>query len=127
VGVYFKLFTVARIHLPTTLLLLLRPLPCVAAVVAACRHYDCGEKNIGQQYYIFFLYFALAIMIVSLTANAIRTMMATAPAMIYCIVCFMTAMRIVAIKYFSFYDEGNKQRKRRRLLLFLRWQWQWLC
>jgi hypothetical protein len=33
----------------------------------------------------------------------------------------MTAMTIVAILYFSFYDEGNRQRERRRLLLFLIW------
>jgi hypothetical protein len=72
-----------ELHLPTTLLLLLPSLPCGAAVVAACRHYRCGEKNVSQQYYIFFLYFALAIRIVSLTANAIVTLMETALAMIY--------------------------------------------
>jgi hypothetical protein len=58
-------------------------LPHGAAIVAACCHYHCGEKNVRQQYYIFFLYFALAITIVSLMANAIVTMMATALAMIY--------------------------------------------
>jgi hypothetical protein len=58
-------------------------LPRGAAVVAACRCYHCGEKKVSQQYYICFLYFALAIMIVSLTANVIVTMMATAFAMIY--------------------------------------------
>ncbi len=73
-------------HLPTTLLSLLRSLPHGAAFVAACRCYNCGEKNVSQQYYIFFLYFALVITIVSLMANAIITMMATAPAMIdYCL------------------------------------------
>jgi hypothetical protein len=35
--------------------------------------------------------------------------------------CFMTAMTIVAIIYFPFYDDGNKWRERRKLLLFLRW------
>jgi hypothetical protein len=70
-------------HSPTTLLSLLRSLPCRAAVVAACRHYHCGEKNASQQYYIFFLHFASTMMIVSLTANAMVMMMATALAMIY--------------------------------------------
>ena len=41
------------------------------------------KKKVSQQYYIFFLYFALAITVVSLMANAIVTMMAMAPAMIY--------------------------------------------
>ncbi len=40
-------------------------------------------KKVSQQYYIFFPYFVLAITIVSLTVNAIVTMMATAPAMIF--------------------------------------------
>jgi hypothetical protein len=83
VGVYFKLFTLQESHLPTTLLSLLRSLPCHAAIVPACCRYHCGEKNVSQQYYIFFLHFALAMMTVSLTANAIVTMMATALAMIY--------------------------------------------
>ncbi len=69
--------------MPITLLPLLCPLPRGAAIVAACRRYHCGEKNVRQQYYICFLYFALAITIVSLMANAIVSMMATAPAMIY--------------------------------------------
>jgi hypothetical protein len=72
-----------ELHLQTTLLSLLRSLPHWAAVVAACRRYHCGEKNVSQQYYIIFLHFALAMTIVSLMANAIVTMMATAPAMIY--------------------------------------------
>jgi hypothetical protein len=36
------------LHLPTTLLLLLRLLPRWAAVIAAYRHYHCGEKNVSQ-------------------------------------------------------------------------------
>jgi hypothetical protein len=70
-------------HLPTTLLSLLWSLPCQAAIVAACYHYHCGEKNVSQQYSIFFLHFALAMVTVSLTVNAIVTMISTAPAMIY--------------------------------------------
>jgi hypothetical protein len=81
-----------ELHLPTTLLLLLRSLPHRATIVAACPCYHFGEKNVSQQYYIFLLHLALAMRIVSLMANAIATMMATAPEMIV-IVCFMTAIR----------------------------------
>ncbi len=41
------------------------------------------KKKVSQQYYIFLLHFASAMTKVSLTANVIATMMATAPAMIY--------------------------------------------
>jgi hypothetical protein len=71
------------LHLQTTLLSLLRSLPCLAAIVAACRRYHCGEKIVSQQYYIFLFHFASAMTIVTLTAKAMATMMATATAMIY--------------------------------------------
>ncbi len=83
-------------HLLTTLLSLLWSLPHGAAIVAACHRYHSGEKNLSQQYYICFLYFALAIMIVSLTANVVVTMMATALAMIY-----------NCLFYDSYDDSGN--------------------
>jgi hypothetical protein len=70
-------------NFPTTLLLLLRSLPCWATIVAACHRYHCDEINVSQQYYIYLFHFSLAMIIVSLTANAIVTMMATALAMIY--------------------------------------------
>jgi hypothetical protein len=79
-------------HLPTTLLSLLWSLPCPATVIAACCCYHCGEKNVSQQYYIFLFHFALAMTIVSLTANAAAMTMATTPAMII-ILRFMTAIR----------------------------------
>ncbi len=72
-----------ELHLLTTLLSLLWSLPCGAAIVVACWRYHCGEKNLSQQYYICFLHFALAMTIVSLTANAIVTIMAMTLAMIY--------------------------------------------
>jgi hypothetical protein len=46
VVVYFKIFTVASIAFANkTLILLLQPLPCRAAIVPACRCYHCGEKK----------------------------------------------------------------------------------
>jgi hypothetical protein len=92
------------LHLPTTLLSLLWSLPCQAAIVAAFCHYHCGEKNINQQYFIFLFHFALAMMIVSLTANAMATMMATAPAMIYYCLFYDSNKTIVVIIYFSFFS-----------------------
>jgi hypothetical protein len=89
-------------HLPTTLLFLLRLLLHWAAVVAACRHYHCGEKNVSQQYCIFLLHFALAMMIVSLTANVMATTMATAPEMMYHCLFYDSNKTIVAIKYFYY-------------------------
>jgi hypothetical protein len=59
------------LHLPTTLLLLLRLLPRPTTVVPTCRRYHCGGKNLSHQYYIFVFYFALAMTIVSLTAKAL--------------------------------------------------------
>jgi hypothetical protein len=41
-------------HLPTTLLSLLLFFPCQAAVIAACGHYQCGKKNVSQQYTYFY-------------------------------------------------------------------------
>jgi hypothetical protein len=70
------------LHLPTTLLSLLRSLPRRAAIVAAYRHYHCGEKKVSQQNYIILLHFVSAMMIVSLTMNATVMTMAT-PEMIY--------------------------------------------
>jgi hypothetical protein len=92
-------------HLPTTLLSLLRLLPCWAAIIAACRCYHCGEKNISQQYYIFLFYFASAAMtIVSLTAKVMATTRATATAMIYHCLFYDSNKSIVAIIYFSFFS-----------------------
>ncbi len=91
-------------HLPTTLLSLLRTLPCQAAIVAACRHYDCGEKNVNQQYYIFLFHFASAMMIVSMTANATATTMATAQAMIYHLLFHDSNKTKVAIVCFSIFS-----------------------
>jgi hypothetical protein len=82
-GLISNYLLLQELHLPTTPLLLLRSLPHRATVIAACHRYHHGEKNVSQQYYIFFLHFASAMTIVSLTANAIVTMMATAPTMIY--------------------------------------------
>jgi hypothetical protein len=120
------------LHLPTTLLLLLRSLPCQATVVAAYRRYHCGEKNVSQQYYIFLFHFASAMTIVSLTTNAMATRMAMAPAIIYHCLFYDSNKMIVAIIYIFFYlmkmvrefvnDERNRRRERRRLLLFLQWQ-----
>jgi hypothetical protein len=93
------------LHLPTTLLLLLQPLPCWAAIVAAYRCYNCGEKNVSQQYYIFFLLFVLAMTIVSLTTNARVTMMATAQAMIYHHLFYDRDKMIVAFIYFSCFSQ----------------------
>jgi hypothetical protein len=91
------------LHLQTTLLLLLRLLPRHAAVVAACRRYHCGEKNVSQHYYIFLFHFALAMMIVSLTENARATTMAMAQAIIYHRQFYDSNKTIVAIIYFSFF------------------------
>jgi hypothetical protein len=119
------------LHLPTTLLSLLRSLPSQASIVSACRHYHCGEKNVSQQYYIFLFHFASAMMKVSLTANVMATMMATAQAMIYHCLFYDSNKRIVVIIYFSVFSWWNlvrefvnnkriRRRERRRLLLFLR-------
>jgi hypothetical protein len=91
-------------HLPTTLLSLLWLLPCRAAVVAACRRYHYGEKNVSQQYYIFLLHFTSTMTIVSLTVNAMATTMATALAMIYHCLFYDSDKTIVAIIYFSFFS-----------------------
>ncbi len=87
------------LHLPTTLLSLLRLLPRRAAVVTACRRYHCGVKNVSQQYYIFLFHFASAMMIVSLTANATATTMAIDHCLFY-----DSNKTIVAIIYFPFFS-----------------------
>jgi hypothetical protein len=91
-------------HLPTTLLSLLWTLPRWAAILTACHHYHCGDKNVSQDYYIFLFYFALAMMIVSLMAEAMATAMATAPALIYYRLFYDSNKTIVAIIYFSFFS-----------------------
>jgi hypothetical protein len=88
--------------LQSTLLLLLRLLPCQAAIIAACCHYHCGEKNVSQQYYIFLFCFALAMMIVSLTANATATTMAMAQVKIYHRLFYDSNKKIAAIMYLFF-------------------------
>ncbi len=79
----YLLLQVSHLPTPTPLLSLLGLLPRWAAVVPACRHYHCGEKNLSQQYYTFLFHFALAMTIVSLTAKAMATTMAMLAAMIY--------------------------------------------
>ncbi len=81
--VYFKLFTVARIAFANNTAIVITVIASSGHFVAACRRYHGSEKNVSQQYYIFFLHFALAMTMMSLTANEIVTMMAMAPAMIY--------------------------------------------
>jgi hypothetical protein len=90
-------------HLPTTLLSLLRLLPCQATIAGACRRYRCGEKNVRQQYYIFLFYFALTMTVVTLMAKAMAMTMATATAMINHCMFYDSDKRIVAITYFSFF------------------------
>ncbi len=86
-------------------------MPRWAAIVAACRHYHYGEKNVSQQYYIYLFHFALAMMIVSLTANAMEMTMATsAQAMIYHHLFYGSNKTIVAIIYFSFLVDENGER-----------------
>jgi hypothetical protein len=99
-----------ELHLPITLLSLVRLLPCWATVVAACRRNRCGGKKLSQQYYIFLLHFASVMTIVSLTANAIATMMAMAPVMIYHCLFYDRFKMIVAIIYFSFLINENGER-----------------
>jgi hypothetical protein len=77
-------------------------LPCRVAIVAACRRYHCGEKNVSQQYYTFLFHFSLAMRIVSLTANAMATMMAMAQVMIYHPLFYDSNEMIVVIIFFFF-------------------------
>jgi hypothetical protein len=91
-------------HFPTTLLLLLRLLPRWATIIAACCCYHCGGKNVCQQYYIFLFYFASVMTIVSLTAKAMATTMATATAMIYHRLFYHSNKTIVVIIHFSFFS-----------------------
>jgi hypothetical protein len=105
VVVYFKIFTVASIVFPNkTLLSLLWSLPCWAAVVAACRHYHCGEKKRESTVLHIFVYFALSMMIVSLTAKAMATTRVIATAMIHHCLFYDSNERIEAIIYFSFFS-----------------------
>ncbi len=99
---YFKIFTVASIaYANKTLLSLLQLLPCQAAIIAACHHYHCGEKNVSQQYCIYLFYFASSMMIASLMAKAKATTTVMAAAMIYHCLFYDSNKRIVAIIYFS--------------------------
>jgi hypothetical protein len=103
--VYFKIFTVASIVFANKKLLsLLRLWPCQAAVVAACRHYHCGEKNVSQHCCIYLFYFALLMMMVSLTVKATATKTVTAMAMIYHHQFYDSDKKIVAIIYFSYFS-----------------------
>ncbi len=91
-------------HLPTTLLSLLQSLPCRAAVITACHHYHCGEKNVSQQNNIFLFHFALAMMIVTLTMKAMATTTVTAMSMISNCLFYDRNKTIVAIMYVSFFS-----------------------
>ncbi len=102
--VYFKIFTVVSIAFANkTLLSLLRSLPHWAVIVAACRQYHCGEKNVSQQYCIYLFYFALPMMIESLTAKAMATTRVMATVMIYHHLFYDSNKTIAAIVYFSFF------------------------
>ncbi len=103
-GFISKYLMLQVLHLPTALLLLLRSLRLWAAIVAACRHYHCGEKNVSQQYYIYLFYFALLMMIVSVMAKVMATTMVTATVMIYLCLFYDSNKTIVAIIYFSFFS-----------------------
>ncbi len=97
-------------HLQTTLLSLLRLLPCWAAATAACCHYHCGVKNVSQQYYIFSFHFTLVMIIVSLTLNATARTIATAQAIIYHCLFYDSNKTIVVIYIFLFLvDEDGKR------------------
>jgi hypothetical protein len=111
VVVYFKLFTVASIVFANkTLLSLQRLLPHRAAIVAACLHYHCGEKNVSQQYCIYLFYCASSIMIVSLRTKAMATMMVMGTAMIYHRLFYDRDKTIVGIIFFLFLVDENGQR-----------------
>jgi hypothetical protein len=91
-------------HLPTTLLSLLRLLPCWATIVAACRRYHCGEKKLKSTVLHILFHFALAMTIVSLMAKATATTMATATERIHHCLIYDSNKMIVVIIYFSFFS-----------------------